>query len=78
MPGKGVPGYYIHRDTKRVFKKLIARRRSVRIARIDKNGTPWYDFRFCMQNQRWEWHSLAVCDLDNNGVLVKPRDKKMT
>src|SRR5262249_11493146 len=32
IPGDGVPGYYLHRDTKRVFKKLIGRGRSVRIA----------------------------------------------
>jgi hypothetical protein len=76
MPGEGVSGYYLHRDTERVFKKLIARRRSVRIARIDKSGTPWYSFRFRMKSARWEWHSLAVCELDNNWALVEPRRKK--
>jgi len=74
MPGQGVPNYYLHRDTKRVFEKLIARGRAVRIARVEY-GLPWYDCRFEMNNGRREWHSLAVCDLDNNWMKVKPRHK---
>jgi len=46
MPGDGVPGYYLHSDTKRVFKMLIARGRSVRITRIDEYGSPWYAYVF--------------------------------
>jgi hypothetical protein len=42
VPGEGVANYYIHRDTVRVFKKLIARKCPVRIRRIDEYGTPWY------------------------------------
>ena len=76
LPGVGVPGYYLHRDTRAVFKKLIARARSVRIARIDEDGLPWYACRFRMKSGRWEWHYLAVCDSDNNWVPVKPRRKK--
>lgn len=75
IPGAGVPGYYLHPDTKRVFKKLVARRRSVRIARIDEYGSPWYVCRFRKKNGQWEWHSLAVCGLDNNWVRVKSRQR---
>jgi hypothetical protein len=56
--------------------KLIARRRSVRIARIDEYGSPWYTCRFRTRGGKWEWHDLAVCKLDNNWVIVKPRRKK--
>jgi hypothetical protein len=76
MPGEGVPNYYLHRDTKQVFKKLIARRRSVRIAEIDEYGSPWYTCRFRTRSGRWELHYLAVLELDNNWVRVKPRHKK--
>jgi hypothetical protein len=77
LPGADVPGYCLHPDTKRVFKKLIARGRSVRIARIDGYGSPWYTCRFRMKSGLWEWHDLAVCDLDNNWVRVTPRNKKL-
>jgi hypothetical protein len=76
LPGEGVPDYYLHRDTKRVFKRLIARGRSVRISRIDEYGTPWYTCCFRRKDGRWGWNFLAVCDLDNNWVLVKPRRSK--
>jgi hypothetical protein len=75
IPGEGVPGYYMHRDTRRVFKKLIARGRSVRIARIEWD-MPWYICRFRMKNGKWEGHFLAVCVGDNNWLRVKPRRKK--
>jgi hypothetical protein len=77
IPGEGVPNYYLHRDTKRVFKMLIARGRSVRISEIDEYGLPWYTCRFRTRSGRWEWHYLAVCDLDNNWVKVKPRHKEV-
>lgn len=75
IPGEGFPGYFIHADTKRVYKKLIARGRSVRICRIDEYGSPWYQCRFRMKNGRWEQHSLTVASFDNNWVFVK-RDAK--
>lgn len=64
-------GYYIHRDTLRVYKKLLARRRSLRIHEIDEGGLPWVHCRFRRKNGRWEHHFLAL----NHGglVRVKPR-----
>ena len=75
VPGEGVPGYYIHPDTRRAYKKLIARRRSVRIARI-AYGCPWFDFRFRMKDGRTEWHTMAISEMDDNWVAVKLRRKK--
>src|SRR5438552_4184044 len=77
IPGAGVAGYYLHADTKRAFDKLIARRRSVRIDRIDEYGSPWYTCRFRTKAGRWEWHLFAVCNLDNNWVSVKSRQTKL-
>jgi hypothetical protein len=48
----------------------------VRIARIDEYGSPWYACRFRTTSGQWEWHDLAVCDLDNNWVMVESRHKK--
>jgi hypothetical protein len=76
MPGVGVPDYYLHRDTRRTFRMLVARRRPVRIAWIDEFGSPWYTCRFRTKGGACERHDLAVCDLDNNWVLVKPHRKK--
>ena len=73
IPGQGVPGYFLHRDTRRVFNKLIARGRPVRIAWIDEYGAPWYACRFRLKNGRWERHYLGVYDLDYNWIKVKPR-----
>ena len=75
IPGEGVPGYCMHRDTRQAYKKLIARRRSVVISEIQW-GLPWYSFRFRMKNGKWEYHSMVVAEDDNNWVLVKPRRKK--
>ena len=61
---------YIHTGTVRVFKKLIARNRPVRISRIE-NGIPWYNCRFKRKNGTWDRHSLAVCEGETNWVLVK-------
>jgi hypothetical protein len=76
IPGEGVPGYFLHRDTRLAYQKLIARGRSVRIARIGEDGLAWYSFRFPMKDGRWDWHEMAVCDSDNNWVKVKPHHKK--
>jgi hypothetical protein len=40
IAGVGVPGYYIHKNTVRVYKKLVSRNRPVRIREIDEYGTP--------------------------------------
>jgi hypothetical protein len=73
VPGEGVPNYYIHRDTTRVFKKLIARNRAVRVSEIDEYGQPWYICKFKKRHGRFETHFLAILDGENNWVLVKRR-----
>jgi len=70
-----VPGYYLHPWTKGVFKRLIARKRSVRISWIDDYGAPWYVCRFRMKNGKWDEHQLGVFDSDNNWTMVKSRKK---
>lgn len=76
IPGEGIANYTLHRDTKRVYKKLIARGKSVRICRIDEFGSPWYRCRFRTKDGEWERHWLAVCDWDNNWVVVKHRRER--
>jgi hypothetical protein len=64
-------GYYIHHDTMRVYKKLLARNRSLRVYKIDEYGSPWIQCRFPLKDGRWERHHLVV---DHGGfVLVKSR-----
>ena len=71
MPGVGVPNYFILPETTRVFKKLVARGRPVRIREIDEYGTPWYWCRFKRRNGKFEMHALSVIDIDGNWELVK-------
>lgn len=71
VPGKGIPNYYIHRDTTRVFRKLVARKRPVRIRRIDDYGSPWYRCKFRKRDGTFEMHELAVCEGETNWTMVK-------
>jgi len=71
VPGEGRPGYYIHRDTRRVYRKLLERKRPVRICRVDEFG-PWYHCRFRGRDGRVESHWLLVTDDDRNWVKLPP------
>jgi hypothetical protein len=75
IPGEGVPGYFIHADTKYVFRKLVARGTPVRIYEIDAYGTPWYQCRFRIKNGKMETHWLAVCPGETNWKMVKRRNR---
>lgn len=67
------PGYQIHRDTLRVYRRLIARCRPVRVFRLDAWKLPWIHCRFRRKNGRIEHHSLAI---NHDGwVLVITRKK---
>ena len=65
------PGIYMHRDTVRVYKRLVARGRSLRVAWIDEDGHPWIECRFRRKNGKWEYHSLML----NHGGLVRVRKR---
>lgn len=39
------PGYYIHKDTLRVYKAILGRNKPLKIKEIDENGIPWVEFR---------------------------------
>ncbi len=65
------PGYTFGSETRRLYKKLIARRRSLRICQLDEYGLPWFHCRFRRKNGGWEYHSLAVND--DSWVRVKKR-----
>ena len=67
------PGYYVHPSTRRLYKKLIARRRSVRVYEIDEYGGPWISCRFRDRNGDWEYHALCVDD--DSWVRVKQHSK---
>jgi hypothetical protein len=49
----------------RVYKKLVARKRPLRIAWIDEYGHPWIVCRF-REKGRWHWHSLAF---NHDGIV---------
>src|SRR4051812_19665794 len=62
IPGHSVLGYHLHRDTRRLYKRLIDRKRPVRVYEIDKDGLPWIKCRFRYKNGRWDYHFLAIND----------------
>lgn len=51
--------YFVHRDTMNIYKKLLARRRALRVCKIDEDGVSWIRCRFHQKDGGWEWHSLA-------------------
>ncbi len=73
VPGEGIPGYGIQPETVRVYKKLLARNRPVRIYEINEYGQPWFQCKFKRRNGIWEEHTLAIFDDDTNWVPVKKR-----
>jgi hypothetical protein len=75
IPGMNIAGYLLHPQTKRAYEMLIARGRSVRICRIDKDGLPWFNFRIKQRSGTWEYHSMCITQDDNNWVQVKHRCK---
>lgn len=64
-------GYGIHKETMRLYKKLLARRRPLRVFQICDWGLPWIRCRFQRKNGQWEWHSLAI----NHGGLVRVKSR---
>ena len=53
------PGYYLHSDTRRVYRLLVKRGRSLRVRRIDEYGAPWAECRFRKRNGSVDRHWLA-------------------
>jgi hypothetical protein len=54
------PGYFVHRDTLRVYRRRIDRGRSVRVFKIDEWKIPWVQFQFRRKDGRIEYYSLAI------------------
>ena len=66
-------GYYVHRDTMRVYKMLVARGRSVRVFKIDAWESPWIRCGFRRSSGKMEWHDLSI---NHDGLdKVNPRAK---
>lgn len=70
VAGRGKRGFYLHPDTRRVYRVIMARGRAVRISEIDELGTPWYRVRIRGKDGRMHHHSLAVYDSDENWRVV--------
>jgi hypothetical protein len=72
MPsGIDAPRYVLPACTRRLYEKLIARGRAVRVYDIDEWGLPWIRCKFRRRNGSWEHHFLAVND--DSWVRVKRR-----
>jgi len=68
------PGYLLHRDTRRVYQRLLDRKRPVRVCEIDGWNVPWIHCRFRRKDGRIEYHWLAI---NHDGwVRVRSRPKK--
>lgn len=66
-----VPWVSFHTDTRRLYRKLLARTRPTHVAYIDEFGGPWIRYRFRDRKGRMERHHLLVND--DSWVKVKKR-----
>ena len=66
-----LPGTTFWPETRRLYEELIARRRPLRVYRIDELGLPWIRCRVRQADGSWEHHYLAVND--DSWVRVKSR-----
>lgn len=62
IPGRDILGYHLHRDTRQLYKRLIARKRPVKVYEIDKDGLPWIKCQFRRKSGGLEYHFLAIND----------------
>ena len=67
-------GYYVHASTMRVYRKLVARGRPLRIRIIDFAGARWIRCRLRRKSGGWETHDLAF----SHDGLVKVTRRKRT
>src|SRR5437660_427372 len=65
------PGYHVPLCTRRLYRALIDRRRSVRVYEI-KWGMPWIRCRLPRRGGGWEHHFLAI--IDDSWVRVRSRE----
>jgi hypothetical protein len=69
------PGRTFLPETRRLYRKLIARGRSLRVCRLDEHGLPWVACRFPLRDGRWEHHWLVVND--DSWVRVRCRTRSI-
>lgn len=65
------PGYHVPTSTRRLVRRLIARRRPLRIYEVDEWGSPWVCCRFRRAAGDWEHHFLSITQ--GGWVRVRPR-----
>jgi hypothetical protein len=41
VPGQGLPGFYLHEDTRKLFERLVGEQTILQVYRIDEWGLPW-------------------------------------
>lgn len=68
------PGYFVPTCTRRLYRRLIGRRRSVRVYKIDESGVPWIACRFQKNDGSWEYHLLAM----NDDSWIRVRSREMS
>jgi hypothetical protein len=65
------PGYHLPPCTRRLWLRLIARRRPLRVCEVDEWGVPWVQCRFRLPGGGWEHQHLAI--FEGGWVRVKSR-----
>jgi hypothetical protein len=72
------PNWHIDPSTRRLFKKLIGRKRPLRIAWIDENGCPWIQGRHDARERRLSggWTGWILGIDDDSWVRVRRRAAK--
>src|SRR5262245_44582571 len=66
------PDYRVPPCTRRLMRRLIARKRALRICEVDDWGAPWVHCRIRRPDNRWAHHWLTI----TQGGWVRVRHRK--
>ena len=64
-------GYFLHADTRRLYKRLIALKKRLTVYEIDGDGLPWIQCALRRKDGGLDHHFLAVND--DSWVRIKSR-----
>jgi hypothetical protein len=76
FPDEYLSPHALHRQTRQLYRRLLARRRFVRVYYVDEMGLPWIQCQFRQRNGKWEYHSLLI-GTESGWVKVKPRKRSL-
>jgi hypothetical protein len=74
FPTEYLPAHTLHPETRLLYHRLLERRRSVRVSKIDDDGLPWIQCQFRGDDGEWDYHYLLI-GTESGWTRIRPRRK---